>query len=383
MTKVIYTGVSNLEVTLAVREIETMVQLTRSESALVEDVMECIRDAIEQSPEMDLKYANKTKIQKLVYYAIDEFDLPITYSWYLAGAVVPDSSIGPDMLSESAPGLDTGPEMSTRHPSTEVETNEAESDSSEDTVDPVLFGTGTTEPAGPTDDLGSLSDYVSREELIAYYRSVAPTIWHEETMRFLQNFYQEKSPEQYRLLYIESTHLRTHLAEVAETIKSHLEDESPVRSLPQTRKSIELSVSDFHYYLRQTDNLRETFQKVVRGTDLLEEAIIGLESIHEEDLRSEHLDCVEMLQDFFFYNIWKDPCLRISAETATGPQAAQLRTDQIERYEAFDQVLDDSYTELAATLDEAGILPDHEMTHTVDDDALAETLTDLSSEYLG
>jgi len=359
-----------------------MVELTRSESALIDDVMECIRIAIEQSPEMDLQYSNKTKIQKLLYFAIEEYNLPISHSWYLAGAVVPDTSIGPGMLPDQGPKLDdvSRPSMgNTTSAGVEPESSTSPSDS---IVDPILFGTTGGEPDKPNKSPEQLSKYVSTDELVEFYRSVAPTVWHEETMRFLQNFYQEKAPDRYRLLYIESTHLRTHLSEIADTIESHLEGEPPTRSLAQTREAVELSVSDFHYYIRQTDELRQTFEDVVNATDLIEEAVISLETVPPEELSEAHLDCVEQLQDFFFYYVWRYPALLISAETATGPQAEQLRREQLETYEEFDETLATAYTELEAELAEVGLRPSYEETHTVEDEALSETLTDLSSEYL-
>ena len=71
-----------------------MVHLTETESELVQQLLSAISETIHEAPDIDAAYSNKTKVQKLLYFAIDEFDLPITYSWYLAGAVIPDRSIG-------------------------------------------------------------------------------------------------------------------------------------------------------------------------------------------------------------------------------------------------------------------------------------------------
>ncbi len=75
-----------------------MVQLSTAEHTLVGDLLECLAIAIDQTAEVDPEYANKTKLQKLLYLAIDEFDLPLTYSWYLAGAIVPGDPVSPTGL---------------------------------------------------------------------------------------------------------------------------------------------------------------------------------------------------------------------------------------------------------------------------------------------
>lgn len=350
-----------------------MVHLTETESDLVEQLLDDLATAIDDVPDVDPAYANKTKIQKLLYFAIDEFDLPVTYSWYLAGAVVPDRSIGPSSL----PGLDVTTD-SPPEPTiggADDETESATEDAS--TIDPILFT--DTAASSPLTDLG---EYVSRDDLIAFYRRLLPDVWHEETMRFLQNFYQETAPERYRLLYIESTHLRTHLSDLTAAVECHLADEAPTRSIAETRRALELSISDFHYYLRGDENLRETFDAVVDGTDLIEDALMMLAERPPADYTRAHLDAVRRLQDFFFYYVWKYPCLRISQTTATGPRADELRAEHAAEFETFEDVLRDERAALASTLVDVGLQPGPNDYPPVDDQRLAETLSDLSTEYL-
>ena len=298
-----------------------MFNLTTTESDLIDQLLNCLEEAISTILDVSLNYANKTKIQKLLYLAIDEFDIPVTYSWYLAGAVVPDRSIGPSSLN----GQTTGPETP-NGPTIPSSTDEYDSDSSPNTesptdsipVDPIMFRDDHDE--GNTESVDAdLSTYVDRETLLDFYRSEIPTVWHQETMRFLQNFYQEKAPKEYQLLYIESTHLRTHLGELSETVEAHLDGETPTRSIESLRKSIELSISDLHYYLRQDEQLRQTFTVVVDGTDMLEDAILMLDKLPEEEFTQKHLTLLQELQDFFYYYVWKYPCLLISLGDCNRP----------------------------------------------------------------
>ncbi|WP_211313509.1 hypothetical protein [Halarchaeum salinum] len=350
-----------------------MVHLTKSESDLVEQLLDDLATAIDDVPDVDPAYANKTKIQKLLYFAIDEFDLPVTYSWYLAGAVVPDRSIGPS----SVPGIDVATDSPPGPTISEVDDEVGSPSEDPSTIDPILFN-DTTGSSSPT----NLRAYVSRDDLLAFYRRVLPDVWHEETMRFLQNFYQETAPERYRLLYIESTHIRTHLSDLATAIECHLEAETPTRSIAETRRALELSISDFHYYLRSDKELRETFNAVVDGTDLIEDALMMLAKRPTADYTASHLDAVRRLQDFFFYYVWKYPCLRISQTTATGPHADELRTEHATEFETFHNVLHDERGALASTLADAGLRPGPNDYPPVDDQQLAERLSNLSAEYL-
>jgi hypothetical protein len=355
-----------------------MVQITDTESDLVTQLLAGIDEAITSVAEIDPTYANKTKVQKLLYLAIDEFDIPITYSWYLAGAVVPDRSISPSSLD-----VYTDQPTSPSEPSIAEPADESVGEESSETspVEPIMFRDETNEsdPNPPADDLES---YVSKGELVAFYRDVLPEVWHQKTMRFLQNFYQEEAPEAYRLLYIESTHLRTHLAELIDTVEIYLDDGNPNREIDSLRESIELSISDLHYYTRADDQLRETFEVMVLGTDLIEDTLLKLDRLQPDDFTDEHLSLLRDLQDFFYYYVWKYPCLRISYQTATGPQADELRAERLTEFESFEERVIERRDELKAELISAGLHPAPDDYASPGDQELAETLRDLSSGYL-
>lgn len=351
-----------------------MIDLTETESELVAQLLDVLEDAIDSLPGIDESYANKTKIQKLLYFAIDEFEIPVTHSWYLAGAVVPDRSIGPSALQtaggSAAPSSPSLPE--------------AESEGSSDnlgTIDPILF----TDPSGLESDPGpatDLSAYVSRSDLLTFYRQVIPDLWHERTMRFLQNFYQETAPEEYRLLYIESTHLRTHLTDLVDAIDSHIEGEAQKRSIESIRESIELSISDLHYEITRHDQLSQTLDVVVDGTHLIEDAVMQLDQHSTTTLTPEHRTAIERLQDFFYYYVWKYPCLLISSHTASGPLADDLRAEQLSVFEKFDDRVIEEQTTVAADLAAVDLLPGPNDYEPIGDSVLSESVRSLSAQYL-
>lgn len=383
-----------------------MVTFTNHESKLKDQLLDALEEAIEDIPTVDIEYATKTKIQKLLYYAIDEYDIPITYSWYLAGAVVPDRSIGPDSLQPSPETTDTldGPTMpetsmdsvetdgenvESEETDSQVESADVSSDESS-TIDPIMFteysdhteenmySTPETEVSPPASDV---TDYVPHDELNSFFQVVIPRVWREQQMRFLQNFYQEMAPDEHRLLYIESTHLRTHLSELIELLEQQLNGNSPKKSIESLRDSIELSISDFHYHLRKNETTAETFGVVVEGTDLIEDAILCIDQLDNDALTQKHLELLQELKQFFFYYVWRYPCLLISEETATGPKSNELQKQRREEYETFDKQVQDKQAELSEQLDDVGLLPQARDYPSVEDDHISETLTDLSTEY--
>lgn len=380
-----------------------MVTLTTYETDLIDQLLDVLEETIEDISTVDIKFANKTKIQKLLYYAIDEFDIPITYSWYLAGAVVPDRSIGPDSLQNSSttPSEPDGPKISAGSDSIGAEDNNPSADAkigdevenSSESIDPVMFtefsdqtedNMFSEDTHGGSDDPDidpELSTYVDRDELASFYKTLLPDVWREQTMRFLQNFYQEMAPEQFRLLYIESTHLRTHLTELISVIEDQVNGRQSSKSVKSLRESIELSISDFHYHLRKDKTLGQTFDVVIEGTNLVEDAIMCLDRIKSEDINETHLNLLKKLKEFFFYYVWKYPCLLISEKTATGPKADDLRDERRNEFETFPRRLKNKRAEISNELAEADLLPGPTDYPSFEDNQMSETLTDLSTEY--
>lgn len=356
-----------------------MIRLTNTESTLVEELLECVSEAINRADGISPQYANKTKLQKLLYFAIEEYDLPITYSWYLAGAVVPDTGITPASL-ESPQSAQTG--ASSPGPGSDPDAFDAsvdESQASEAVIDPIMFSDSTDTSA---DTPGSVFELVDRSTLIDFYVSKLPDVWSQNTMRFLQNFYQEVAPPEYRSLYIESTHLRTHLNELVEAVDSHTMGDEPTTSVDELEIRLGRTISDFHYYLRDSQELRETFPLVVRGTDLIEDAVSTLVTTDRAEYTAEHVRTLEELQDFFYYYVWRYPCLRISSRTAIGPSAETLANKHRRSFQQFPDQFRTAYRDTAETVRAAGLSPDPVAPVDSDEDEIAQTLADLSMEYL-
>lgn len=422
-----------------------MVYLTEEETELISGLVECLEAAVAEA-DIDLQYANKTKLQKLLFLAIEEFDLPITYSWYLAGAVVPDDPVThgnletppePDIaVDQPAPATDTEEvvgepvfDPDDAAPSDPLNDGSTATDS-DDTVsiDPVLFtndavssegdveeetsdefvtdseappasgspaGSSPTPSAsdassmfpssstGPSLSHDSIANYVlDPHAVVDFYTEVLPTVWYQKTMRFLQNFYTNHAPANYKSLYLTSIHLRTHLLDAEEVVRARLEGRGPEQSLRDVRERIELEVSDLHYYIQSDDQLATTLERVISGTTVIEDAMLMLEQHAPDDLTTTHLAVVKSLQEFFYYYVWRYPCLIISRETATGPKADALRAQREGRLFRFSTQFAQECTTMQEELAAAGLAPATGDIPVPDDGTLRENLAELTEEYL-
>lgn len=396
-----------------------MVQLTDAERELVDDLLKCIAEAMYRLDDVDPSYANKTKLQKLLYLAIDEFDLPITYSWYLAGAVLPgdhatltdlesafndlpntetpstpmedDTTTDEDTTSNSningtanasaeeqfdVTDVDTEIEDETRDPVSD-ETSATPENSS---IDPILF-TGSesydvADPAEPTTALGK-----RRADVVDFYVSVIPEVWRQNTMRFLQNFYLEHAPSTYRNLYVQSTHLRTRLRDIEMAIDDRLHGTQPGQVISELVKAAELDISDIHCTIHSSETLSTTFDSFVRGTDLIEDGLMMVDQRAPEDLEHDHLSAIRSMQEFFYYYVWRYPCLIISQETAMGPSAESLRTSRQRRIEDFDAEIAREADRFERELADAELKPTY-MDYPSENNELEQTVSALADHYL-
>jgi hypothetical protein len=377
-----------------------MVELTNTEHEQINTLVMCIAEAMAETG-IDPAYANKTKLQKLLYLAIDEFDLSITYSWYLAGAVLPGDQATPNTLetafSELAEpdGSSTPDDMfdqildsftAADHKSTSADTlseefpTEARPDD-DATIDPVLFS-DSPESESESDSLEGSQEDLRTDDIVDFYISELPDVWHQNTMRFLQNFYLAHAPDAYRDLYVQSTHLRIHLRDIEEAIEAHLTGESPEESIDDLARSVGLEISDLHSTIQTTESLSPTFDGVVAGTDVIEDGLMMLSKRVPDQLDEAHLEAIKSMQEFYYYYVWRYPCLVISQETATGPSAEILRKERQQQFNNFDKQLEGRIEAIEAELDDAGLLPKYS-DYPAADDKMETAFSELAADYFG
>ena len=376
----------------------SMAQLSQSERDLVDDLLECIAEAMTDVDSVESTYANKTKLQKLLYLAIEEFDLPITYSWYLAGAVLPEDAATPQTLQSAFGRLESPDEPSIDHdasmaapqsePTEGDQTSEdgstADAPTSEDPLDPVLFSTAAEDDFSVPDDPSrtdpaSIAGY-PRGDIVDFYRTELPNVWQQNTMRFLQNFYLEYGPAKYRDLYVQSTHLRIRLKDIEQAVEARVNGEEPATPVEQLVRQAGLDISDLHMSIREQETLRGTFDYFVKGTDLIEDALMVLAQQQPTKLSRDHVDILNQIQDFYYYYVWRYPCLAISQETATGPSAEDLRNVRKNQLDGFESTLEAEIESLETNLAQVGLQPSYSDYPTTDD-TVSDAIGGLTNQY--
>lgn len=279
-----------------------------------------LSDVLDDPRERDI---TDVESEKLTHFATRDCDLPLTYSWYLAGvhSVVEPS---PDTQSPWEPGRS--------------------------------FGGINAQESQYNERVRNLRDYFRSTEFIPGY--TLRDIWFEDKFVFLRDYYRELAPDEYRNLYLHSIDLREKLWNLNEI----LDRESANQSLDEfgagvsitlldssTEEEIRYLISDYHMDLANIDVLSQIKKDVIKGTDLIERVLSKLTRI--ETTNVEQRSFLESdLHDLYYYYVWKYAALAISADTAAGPHAEELKQKRLLEFDNFDEPY---HTELDETRQQA------------------------------
>lgn len=302
----------------------------RVRQKVVDGLGQAIEDVIPDDKQREI---TKTEREKLIYFAIREFDLPITYSWYLAGAKTAYT-----------------PAPSTEAPSPE----ESSLPSPEEFVQPEV---SDTDP-----EVQQYKEFFRSESFFDGYD--LGTVYFTANTDFLCDFYEAFADDKYTDLYIESTRLREKLRNLDKEIdrgssSASLADwgggtDDGILSRNQEEK-IRRQFSTVHMELAQLEGFDKTRQPVTKGTDVIESVLTKL--THLSSLNRDQTDLVLSLGEFFYNYVWKYPALKISVETATGPNADARARQHKEWFDRFDGTLEARIEELSEEHLQAGLAP--------------------------
>jgi hypothetical protein len=386
-----------------------MVSLTNEEEDHIQALVECLAHAIHSYDEVTVAEFNKTLVQKFVYLGATEFDLSVTYSWYLAGSLVESDSASPNTLSTAMEGLPSPTEPSIEE-SDETDSDDPDQDATssledvasrmaeepadirrefeiEREADPQIepseadrletFDQGTFE----VDDDISNADLPTHPELpvqdcIEYYHKEMDRYPLTPTDRFLQQFYKYHAPEPYTELYVNCLHVRSLLRSLEATVQSHVDGETPAVTIEEIQADLNRHISRVHLELANIDSLKDTVPTILEGTDIIEDTVMKLNTLSTDEYELEHVDAVATLQDFYFMWVWKYPALKISAETATGPSADRITRSRCRSFDSFEEDLTDRYEQMRRQLDDVGLIPEYEdypdLERTPENEAIVE-----------
>jgi hypothetical protein len=409
-----------------------MVSLNTEEKETIDALASCLSIAVNNSASTDYSQLNKTKTQKLIYLAIDEFDLPVSYCWYLAGSMVESESISPDTVESAfdtlpqpdSPSMEKAHEHDDDSSDDEDSSNESHPprrldadsemakefelttssedrlDSSIDNADTTTVGTeteSTSEPSvtpedpifdlehpdavDPSDIAPSNDTDFPTKDIIDFLESQLDNYPLTSNEEFLMHFYHHHAPKQYRTLYESSLHIRGDLRSIRDHLESAQQNGCSLDGLNQKINRVTDHITKLHFELSEHDELRPTIRDVISGTDLIEDALMMVNQLSKDEINSALIDAIEELQSLFFNGIWKYPVLKISTKTATGPSADKIRERSDARFNSFEDKLYELQTEAEEKLSQAGLIPSFEDYPEPENDDMGTAITDLFTQY--
>lgn len=301
------------------------------ESNVLEKVETALKQAVRGNPELSWDYGTRIKRQKYVYLAVRHFtpndeDLPVTYSWYKFGAVMPASpqtgTIGP---------------VSTQMPTPDARNSGVFHASFDELV-------------------GFFEKELSDPELSEEY-------WYASDLDFLETFYEDHAPSEYRDLYLGNVDFRRKLGDAIHTLERW--DDGTTNSTPtletvfseEDYQDVGRAAARMHLGIAAVDHLQETLPEVRRFTNIVEDVFLVLSETNPSAVTDAQFATVQQLDETYNEWVWEYPALLISKETATGPNAPTLRRWSAQKHFSVEDNLSGEIDDVLRKCREAGLIP--------------------------
>lgn len=298
------------------------------ESNVLDKVETALKQAVRQHAELTWEYGTRIKRQKYVYLAVRYFtdadeELPVTYSWYKFGAVMPASP-------------ETG------------------------TIGPV----STQMPTPGARESGVFQ--ASFDELVAFFEDGPSTLplneehWYASDLDFLSEFYRRHAPEEYRELYLGNVELRRRLGDAIDELETRRDRETTTSDDgvdSDDYEEVGRAAARIHMGLTSVEYLSETLEEVRRFTNLVEDAFLVLSQIESDEITEDHLTALEALEETYSEWVWEYPALLMSKETAEGPNASTLRKWSAQKHFSVEDNLSEKVDAVARVCSDAGLTP--------------------------
>lgn len=334
----------------------------RDESEIIYDILLGLALAVIEDERVDsdgtLRTITNTKLEKFVYMAVEEFELPITYSWYLAGAKAQSPTIRRERFKTAHGAI-----------------------------------TGKSQPDEPV-VRKHLRNYDAPEEVRQFADFFDQKLhWmFKDKYEFLEGFYREYSPDRFRELYLHSHSLRMLLDQTVDQlddaqaggVQTGLSSftGSDQAGAPDHYEYAGQIISNIHLELASDELLQQMLPAYQDFTDILENAYMMLGKMEINEVTAKHLECFAELSDFHFNQAWQYPCLRISIETATGPRREEIITDRSQRLPEFEDRYYPRLNSKQELCEKAGLVPGPEDYPANEGSNMENDIAELTDEYM-
>lgn len=256
------------------------------EDDLQEDIKEGVAIALDICDFGDEGYIDDIKLNKLAYFAIQQFDLDITYSWYKFGAA--------PIYSEPAERGE--PNYIQPVPEGEVA---ASSSSRVPTVD--------NKYRSPLEYAYFFAEDITEE----FERAVTMG-----TKEYLIHFYTENAPPHYKQLYIQSAKLQ----KVLDTIK---DEDDWYDDIPEVYNELEDRLNDTYKEMLLVDEVSESITAFQKYSRLIRNVLVA--AMEQESVSSDQRRFITNVVGYFYGTSWKYTALLIAQDTVTGTNRELLK----------------------------------------------------------
>ena len=282
------------------------------EEQLLKDVMDGLGVAIHDT-QVDIEKLNSIKLNKLFYLAVDEFDLPITYSWFIYGVSLGYKS---------------------------------------DDVDSVESRSLSDLPSPDEPSIGEPWDYPTPEEYAYFFKRDVDlnNIFRENTKEYLGEFYDGYAPEEYKQVYTSCAILQKSIdqvlqADYEEFLSEYQSDEDTLKQEIQDL-STDILLNE-HIDDEATDAFSAYSHLVMEVLDY----------ISLDDLSKREFSTFEDILHFFYSHAWRYVALMISEQTVTGPSRRELLKGAVSDLDSLEKTYSEELAALRNKAERDGILP--------------------------
>lgn len=223
------------------------------------------------------KDQSSVKPEKYVYLTVRHFsnegDEPVTYSWFKWGA---SALAGPG-------GGKTSKTLETNASSAEK-----------------IIRT----------DLSEIEEVIKAGD----HRLPIETWWNEERLDFLERFYEEYAPEEYRDLYLSNIGIQRDIDFVQNVVQreADLIGESTYRSVCNNTNGLEQAI-------QRIDNVDEDYPVASYFTELFRDTVLTLVELSGEDIGTGHKTATSELVSLYRELVWPMIAHQLSLQSARGP----------------------------------------------------------------
>lgn len=308
------------------------------ERLLLQDIMDglaaAIRDAESEGRDVDIDQLDSIKLNKLAYLAVNEFNVPVTYSWYLYGASLSDSDVNVGYAIdayESEIGTDYEPSI------------------------------GDEPWEQPGESPLTYKEFFLRDVDLE-------NIFRDKTKSYLEDFYSDYAPDKYEELYVACAIFQKSLDAIGEN-----------RGVGTERQQIETALDELNGLVEEVVFHEEFDEEVVEAftlyTDLLKDVLVTLPEIEEWTAYKRRT--VYDVCSFFYNKAWKYVALRISedmVEEINGPSWRSLLSGILDDVDEVSSTYEEDFRGIEQRCYESEIVAQEFRRYTLD----AETEEDYS-----